>query len=136
MVACAAGGAIKIMTSEAVFCIRLAMLYAVIAMTGGLYMAISGDHTALVAHAHMAIIGWFGLLTTGFLFVHIPQLGQDRLAWLIVLMLAIGLPVMTLGVALIAYNRNWAEPLAVIGALTVYGAVVILGLRVWTTKVG
>lgn len=122
------------MGTAAIFCLRMSVLYASIAMAGGLYMAISGDHTAAVAHAHLAIIGWFGLLSTGFVFRNFPQVGQGNIPWIIAMLLAIGLPVMVIGITFVTYDKMSMEPLAILGSLAVFLAVLMLTFRLWTIK--
>ena len=117
----------------AILCVRLGLGYAVLAMLIGLHMAMSKDYSLSIAHAHLAIIGWFGLLSTGFLFRNFPAV-SERCGKIVAAGLAMGTPLIALGVGLLAYGQNWAEPLATVGSLLVTAAVAWLAYVVSTTK--
>lgn len=105
--------------------IRTALVYAATAMLLGLIMAISKDHTMKVAHAHLAIIGWFGLFSTGMIYRNFPQLAA-RGGRMVYYGLAGGTALLALGVGLLYYGAAWAEPLASIGSLAVFFSIVWL----------
>ncbi len=116
-------------------CIRLSLTYAFIAMVIGLYMAISGDHRFAVAHAHLAIIGWFGLFSTGMIFRNFTAVAEQGGRW-VMAGLAAGTPLLALGVGLLYSGAAWAEPIAVIGSLMIFAATGWLALVLWRTKLG
>lgn len=118
-----------------ILCIRLALLYAFVAMAVGLYMAISGDHRFAVAHAHLAIIGWFGLFSTGMIFRNFAAVAAKGGRW-VAMGLAIGTPLLALGVGLLHAGEAWAEPIAVIGSLMIFFAIGWLALVLWRTPLG
>ena len=118
-----------------ILCIRLALLYAFVAMGLGLYMAMSKDHTLSIAHAHLAIIGWFGLFSTGMIFRNFPTLAAQGGRW-VVAGLAIGTPTLALGVGLLHGGAAWAEPIAVLGSLMIFAAIGWLALAAWKTPLG
>ena len=44
---------------------RVSVLYALLGMAGGIYMAASHDHTLHPAHAHLLLLGWVGMTIFG-----------------------------------------------------------------------
>lgn len=118
-----------------VLCIRLSFSYAVLAVLVGLFMAISGNHAISVAHAHLVLIGWLGLLGTGLLLRAYPALAAGPARW-IVGGLAIGAPVQFIGIALDHSGVHAGEPFAVIGSLLVALSIAWQALRVWTVDLG
>lgn len=118
-----------------ILCIRLALLYAFLAMGLGLYMAMSQDHRLSIAHAHLAIIGWFGLFSTGMIFRNFPVLAAQGGVW-VVAGLGVGTPVLALGVGLLYHGAAWAEPIAIIGSLMIFAAIGWLAAIAWKTPLG
>ncbi|MGG7567665.1 hypothetical protein ACQ5SO_16055 [Rhodovulum sp. DZ06] len=116
-------------------CIRLSFTYGVAAVLVGLGMAMSGNHAISVAHAHLVLIGWLGLLGTGLLLRAYPALAAGPGRWIVHLMAA-GAPVQFIGIALDHSGVHAAEPLAVIGSFMVAAAIAWQALRVWTTDLG
>lgn len=114
-------------------CIRFALLYAVIAMALGLHMAMTQDASMSVAHAHLAIIGWFGLLSTGVLMRTFPELGE-RGGKLIVWGLIIGVPVLSAGFMFASRGAALGTMLMAIGGLVLFLSVTWLATKVWMLK--
>ncbi|MGO1121028.1 hypothetical protein ACTL6U_20170 [Rhodovibrionaceae bacterium A322] len=119
------------MPSLARLAIRFAFVYALAAMTIGLFMVASKDHTLSVAHAHFVLIGWLGLLTVGLLFHQIPALAEGRLSQIATWCLVLAVPVMAGGIGLLHYGNLWADPIAAVGSLAVFLSVLLLTIRVW-----
>ncbi len=96
---------------------RTAVLYALLGMAGGIYMAASHDHSLMPAHAHWLLLGWVLMFLYGVFYKLFPA-AQGALAawhWWIA---NIGLIVMVAGIVLI-YTGTPArgEILASTGAL-------------------
>ena len=53
-------------------CFRAAVLLVLAGMVWGLQMAISEDHSAFPAHAHLNLLGWVSLFLFGSTIVSIP----------------------------------------------------------------
>lgn len=96
---------------------RAAVIYALLGMAGGIYMAASHDHSLAPAHAHFLLLGWVSMFLYGAFYKLFPaaQGAAARWQWWIA---NIGLIVMVLGIALIVTGTpDKGEPLAGIGAL-------------------
>src|SRR4029079_2303643 len=59
---------------------KAAVVLVVIAMLWGLQMAISGDHSAHPAHAHLNLLGWVCLFLFGIYYRLHPALERSKLA--------------------------------------------------------
>lgn len=96
---------------------RAAVIYALLGMGGGIYMAASHDHSLAPAHAHFLLLGWVSMFLYG-VFYKLHPAAQGTLAawqWWIA---NIGLLIMVAGIALIVTGAPArGEPLAGIGAL-------------------
>lgn len=107
------------------FCFVAGVLCAVIGMVMGLYMAISGDHLQKPAHAHVNLLGWVALFLYGLYYRLTPEIDRSRLAiWQARVALASVL-VLTVGLWFLYAGAEAAEPLAAVGSLGAFGALLV-----------
>lgn len=62
--------------------IYAALIYFCIAVTLGVVMGASGDHTLFPVHAHINLLGWVSLTLIGVIYHFFPVAGASRLATL------------------------------------------------------
>ena len=104
-----------------------AVLMAVAGMVWGIVMAITEDHSAMPAHAHLNLLGWVTLFLFG-IFYHLhPAIDRSRAALAQVGSWIAGTVILTIGVALIHTGRHGGEPLAGIGSFIVLGSMLLFG---------
>jgi peptidoglycan/LPS O-acetylase OafA/YrhL len=98
---------------------RTAVLMVLAGMLWGLHMAISQDHSAAPAHAHLNLLGFVALFLFG-VFYHLhPQAGRSRAALVQVWVWIAGCIVMAIGVGMVHTGRPEGEPLAAISSIAV-----------------
>ena len=96
-------------------------------MVWGIIMAISQDHSAMPAHAHLNLLGWVSLFLFG-IFYHLhPALDRSRAALVQVGLWIVGTVILTTGVGLIHTGHNVGEPIAAAGSFTVLAAMLAFG---------
>lgn len=93
----------------------LAVLSAVIGMTWGIIMAMTGDHGTAPAHAHLNLVGWVTLAIFGFYYHLVPQAAEGLLPRLHLGAAGLGVAVMVPGIALAVTGQG--EALAAIGSI-------------------
>jgi peptidoglycan/LPS O-acetylase OafA/YrhL len=104
-----------------------AVLMVIAGMIWGLVMAITRDHSAMPAHAHLNLLGWVSLFLFG-VFYHLhPAVDRSRAAIIQVTAWIIGTAVMTIGIGLIHTGHAVGEPFAIGGSLTVFAAMLLFG---------
>jgi putative Mn2+ efflux pump MntP len=104
-----------------------AVLLALIGMVWGIAMAISLDHSAMPAHAHLNLLGWVSLFLFG-IFYHLhPAVDRSRLALAQVWVWIVATVVLTIGVALVHTGRTVGDPIAAIGSLLVVADMMLFG---------
>ena len=104
-----------------------AVLMVVAGMIWGIIMAVSRDHSAMPAHAHLNLLGWVFLFLFG-VFYHLhPAIDRSRAALIQVSTWIVGTVVLTIGVALIHTGHDIGEPFAITGSLTVFAAMLLFG---------
>lgn len=100
--------------------IRIAVVYAVIGIGIGIYMAASHSFVQRDTHAHANLIGWVSLALSGVIYQAFPALGAHVLAKVHFWLQNIGLPITLVGIALLyGGNPGLGEPLAGIGSSVV-----------------
>src|SRR5215475_4036019 len=71
----------SITMTPSTLCFRAAMLLVLAGMVWGLQMAITDDHSAFPAHAHLNLLGFVSLFLFGFYYRMYPSLDQSRAAF-------------------------------------------------------
>ena len=112
--------------------IKMSVVYFVVGIVMGLYMAISHDHSTAPAHAHVNLLGWVSLALCGLLYELYPDLKRHWLAtahsWLHVTALPIFMT------ALFFYERGNTEfvPVVAIGANLTGVGILLFAINVIT----
>lgn len=60
---------------------RTAVIYALLGMAGGIYMAASQDHVQMPAHAHLLLLGWVSMSLYGAFYRLFPKAQNAAAAW-------------------------------------------------------
>ena len=108
--------------------VRVALLFALVGMGLGLYMAMSGDHAQRPAHAHINLLGWVSMMLYGLFYKCCGDAGRTRLALSQFWISTIGVVVMNTGIFLIYAGMPKAEPAAAIGSLLVIAGLILFAL--------
>jgi peptidoglycan/LPS O-acetylase OafA/YrhL len=95
-------------------------------MVWGLIMAISQEHSAMPAHAHLNLLGWVSLFLFG-VFYHLhPALDRSRAALVQVGLWIVGTVILTIGVGLV-HTGHGGEPIAAAGSFIVLAGMLLFG---------
>jgi putative Mn2+ efflux pump MntP len=98
---------------------QAAVLLVLVGMVWGIVMAVSRDHSAMPAHAHLNLLGWVSLFLFG-VFYHLhPSLDGARTAVLQVWIWIAGTVILTIGVALVHTGHEIGDPVAALGSIVV-----------------
>src|SRR5579862_5323065 len=98
-------------------CFLAAVVAAIAGMLWGLQMAISDNHAAMPAHAHLNLLGWVSLFLLGIFYRLHPALEKAMLAFVQVWAWIAGTIIMAVGVGLVSTGSTGAEPIAAVGAI-------------------
>ena len=98
---------------------RSAILFVLAGMVWGIVMAISQNHAAMPAHAHLNLLGYVSLFLFGFYYHLHPAIDASRIALAQVLIWVAATVVLTIGVALVHTGHPVGDPIAAIGSLVV-----------------
>lgn len=106
---------------------QAAVLFVIVGMIWGIQMAISEDHSAFPAHAHLNLLGWVSLFLFGIYYRLHPALDHSRAALVQVVIWCLATIVLAIGVGLVHTGHEAGDPIAAIGALLVLADMVMFG---------
>ena len=105
----------------------VAVLMVVAGMIWGIIMAVSHDHSAMPAHAHLNLLGWVSLFLFG-LFYHLhPAIDRSRAALVQVAVWIVGTVILTFGVGLLHAGHDIGQPFAAGGSFIVLASMLQFG---------
>jgi cbb3-type cytochrome oxidase subunit 1 len=104
-----------------------AVIAVLVGMSWGIVMAISQDHSAMPAHAHLNLLGWVSLFLFGIFYRLHPALEIARIALIQVCVWIIGTIILTIGVAMLHAGNKAGEPFAGIGSFVLLGDMLLFG---------
>ena len=110
---------------------RAAVIYALLGMCAGIYMAITHDFRLAPAHAHFLLLGWVSMFLYGVFYKLHPAV-QGKLAVWQFWIANIGVIVMVAGISLIVTGSpERGDPIAAIGALTNLTGMILFAVNVF-----
>ena len=118
------------MQNLAINFVRCAVVYGVIGMALGIFMAASGDHSQAPTHAHVNLVGWASMGIFGLAYRAWPALAEGMLAKLHFWGWNVGLVLMIIGLFLMFSGRMQFEVLTAVASI-----IVILSMLVFATIV-
>jgi peptidoglycan/LPS O-acetylase OafA/YrhL len=108
-------------------CFPVAVLMVLAGMIWGIIMAISDDHSAMPAHAHLNLLGWVCLFLFG-IFYHLhPAIDRSRTALVQVSVWIVTTIILTIGVGLVHTGHPIGDPIAAVGSLIVFADMLLFG---------
>jgi peptidoglycan/LPS O-acetylase OafA/YrhL len=105
----------------------IAVLAALVGMAWGIVMAVSHDHAAMPAHAHLNLLGWVSLFLFGVYYRLHLQLDKTVMARVQVAAWVVGTILLTVGVGMLHTGRPAGEPFAGIGSIIVLADMLLFG---------
>jgi peptidoglycan/LPS O-acetylase OafA/YrhL len=115
---------------------QAAVLFVVAGMLWGIQMAITNDHAAFPAHAHLNLLGWVSLFLFGIYYYLHPSLDRSRTALVQVSIWIAGTAIMAVGVGLAHTGHEIGDPIAAVGSLIVLASMLTFGWLVFRSERG
>lgn len=115
-------------------CFRAAVLLMLAGMVWGLQMAISQDHSAFPAHAHLNLLGWVSLFLFGIYYRLHPSLDQSRAALIQVWIWIAATVILVIGVGLVHTGHENGDPIAAVGAFVAFGDMLLFGWLLYKSE--
>jgi hypothetical protein len=106
---------------------QAAVLFVMAGMVWGIVMAISDDHSAMPAHAHLNLLGWVSSFLFG-IFYHLhPALDHSPTAAVQVWIWIGSTVILTVGVALVHSGHAIGDPIAAVGSIVALSDMMLFG---------
>ena len=110
---------------------RAAVLMAVAGIAWGIVMAVSHNHAAMPAHAHLNLLGWVSLFLFG-IFYHLhPAIDASRIAIAQVCIWIVATVAATVGVGLLTAGHETGEPIAAVSSPILLADMLLFGWLVY-----
>jgi peptidoglycan/LPS O-acetylase OafA/YrhL len=117
------------------FFFKTAIVFLILGIIAGLQMAISGDHGAFPAHAHINLLGWVTSAIFGGYYALNPAKATRRIAMIHYGLYTIGIVVMLPALYLMLQDgRTELEPVVAGGSIVVAAAVLVFAFVVFSTE--
>lgn len=110
--------------------LKVASLYMVVGLVGGMFVALSGQFTFASVHSHISLLGWTTMAITGLVYVALPACAGSPMARAHFWLHNLGLPIMLVALTVHAAGDDRAEPVIGLGS-----TIVLAGLLVFTVNV-
>ncbi|QKC85545.1 hypothetical protein [Mesorhizobium sp. NZP2077] len=112
---------------------KTAIVWLIVGIGAGLQMAISGDHGAFPAHAHINLLGWVTSAIFGGYYALNPAKAARKIAMIQYGLYNVGLVVMLPALYLMLQGNTALEPIVAVGSLIVAAAVLMFAFVVFSS---
>lgn len=106
---------------------QAAVAFVIAGMIWGIIMAISQDHSAMPAHAHLNLLGWVSLFLFGIYYRLHPSLEHAKSAIVQIWVWIIATIVLAIGVGLVHTGHPIGDPIAAIASFIVLFDMLLFG---------
>jgi hypothetical protein len=113
-----------------IWMIRIAVIYFVLGVGLGIYMAAAHDFTQMPVHAHTNLLGWVGLALGGIVYRLWPRAAQTRLAKAHFVLYNAGLLITLFSLATLLHGSPRAEPIVAFGSTLIGLGVLMFAINV------
>jgi hypothetical protein len=110
------------------------MLLVLAGMIWSLQMAITDDHSAFPAHAHLNLLGFVALFLFGIFYRLNPAVESNRLAIPQVLIWIVSTVVMAIGVGLVHTGHPAGDPIAAVGSFAIFADAILFTWLVFQVR--
>jgi hypothetical protein len=110
---------------------QAAVVFVIAGMIWGIIMAITEDHSAMPAHAHLNLLGWVSLFLFGIYYRLHPSLEGAKSASVQVWVWIIGTIIITIGVTLVHTGHVIGDPIAAVGSFVILLDTLLFGWLVF-----
>lgn len=110
------------------------MLMVLAGMLWGLQMAVTNDHSAFPAHAHLNLLGFVALFLFGIFYRLNPTVEASRLAIPQVWIWIVGTIVLAAGVGLVHTGHSIGDPIAAVGSIVIFADAIVFTWLVFQAR--
>lgn len=111
--------------------IKIAVLYFIVGVLLGIYMAAKVNYVQAPVHAHLNLLGWSSLAIGGLIYAHYPQAGRHVLAAWHFWLANLSLPVMMIALWFYVQGNQDVAPVLGISSTVMGVGVLLFAINVW-----
>ena len=111
--------------------LRLAVLYILVGVSLGIYMAASENHTLRPVHAHLNLLGWATMALFGLWYRSAPTSGETRLAKVHFWLHNIALPIQMVTLAMFLNGNTAIEPVLGVASVVMGIGLICFAVNLW-----
>ena len=108
-----------------------AVVYGILGLLLGNIMGMTQDHSQLVTHAHMLLIGWVSFAIFGFFYHLFPGAAASRLAPVHFWLSQASFVTLIIGLFLIFSGRENADPIAAVSSVGLLLSTILFAAIAW-----
>ena len=110
--------------------IRIAVIYLVVGVGMGLFMAATKELQYAPVHAHINLLGWASMALAGLIYDRFPKAGGNRLGLAHFWLINLSLPVAMVALFMMMGGNTAAEPVVIISSMTMALALLLFAVNV------
>lgn len=114
--------------------IRCAVVYAIVGMALGIFMAASNDHVQAPTHTHINLLGWVSMALFGLVYRAFPALAAGTLPKVHFWIMNVGVIGMIAGLFLMFAGHMEFVPLTGVASLFVLAGMLLFAIIVYRTR--
>jgi cbb3-type cytochrome oxidase subunit 1 len=123
------------MQNLAIKFIRCAVIYAIIGMSLGIFMAASNDHAQTPTHTHINLLGWVSMALFGLAYRAFPAFAAGALPKIHFWIMNVGIVGMIAGLFLMFAGHMEFVPLTAVASLFVLAGMLLFAFIVYRTRI-
>ena len=111
--------------------LRLAVLYILVGVSLGIFMAASHNYTLRPVHAHLNLLGWATMALFGLWYRSAPVSGETRLAKVHFWLHNIALPIQMVTLAMFLNGNTAIEPVLAVASVVMGVGLICFAVNLW-----
>lgn len=123
-------------SNPGVLWIKIAIVYFVIGVCFGMYMAASHDHSLFPVHAHINLLGWVSMALIGLIYLKFPQAANSALQRWQFWLHNLGLPISMVSLTLFLRGNEALEPIVAVSSAAMALGVILFAINVFRNIAG
>lgn len=111
--------------------LRIAVLYVLVGISLGIYMAASHNYNFAPVHAHLNLLGWASMALFGLWYRSAPAAGETRLAKVHFWLHNIALPIQMATLAMFVQGDKSVEPVLALASVGIAVGFICFAINLW-----
>jgi len=111
--------------------LRLGVVYILLGVSLGIFMAASHDYTLKPVHAHLNLLGWASMALFGLWYRSAPAAARTRLAKVHFWIHNVALPVQMLALAVFVGGNSTIEPVLALSSAMIGVGLICFAVNLW-----